>query len=50
VKRTDQPATEHDPRTCQLCAMYRHPAQAANGRALQAHLAEHPFPKQGASR
>jgi hypothetical protein len=43
---TTQPAPTHDPRTCQLCAMYRHPAQAANRRNLRAHLAAHPFPRQ----
>lgn len=41
----DQP-TPHTSRACQLCATLRHPAQAAQGRALTAHLAQHPFPAQ----
>lgn len=36
----------HTARTCQLCATFRHPAQAKQGRSLTAHLAEHPFPRQ----
>lgn len=44
--RSGQPAAKHDPRTCQPYASLRHPAQAANGRALTQHLAEHPFPRQ----
>ncbi|MDX3520738.1 hypothetical protein [Streptomyces scabiei] len=49
-ERTDQPAGQpspaHDPRTCQPCAILRYPALAAQGRKLQAHLAEQPFPRQ----
>lgn len=37
---------KHNPRRCRLCASLRHPATAHEGRALTAHLAEHPFPKQ----
>ncbi|WP_179272380.1 hypothetical protein [Streptomyces sp. XY006] len=48
--RIDPQHQTHDPRTCQLCASLRHPAQAAQGRALQAHLAENPLPQQGAGR
>ncbi|MDX2513866.1 hypothetical protein PV355_01625 [Streptomyces stelliscabiei] len=52
-ERTDQPQGQpsppHDPRTCQPCGIYRHPAQAKQGRALQAHLAENPFPRQAAA-
>ncbi|MFJ4624256.1 hypothetical protein [Streptomyces sp. NPDC088812] len=48
--RIDPQHQKHDPRTCQLCGTLRHPAQAANGRALTRHLAEHPFPQQGAGR
>lgn len=44
-----QPTPTHDPRTCQPCASLRHPATAAQGRALQAHLAEHPLPRQAAN-
>lgn len=36
-------------RDCHLCATLRHPAQAKQGRALTAHLAAHPFPKQAAA-
>lgn len=48
---TDQPGEQHSPdphipRTCPLCAFLRHPAQAAQGRALTKHLAVAPFPKQ----
>lgn len=55
MKPTQQPPEQHspgthNPRDCSLCAIYRHPAQAANGRALAQHLAEHPFPQQGAGR
>lgn len=45
-----QPTPTHDPRTCQLCGIYRHPAQAANGRALAQHLTAHPFPQQAGAR
>ncbi len=50
-ERTDQPQqqpTPHTARDCNLCGVLRHPAQAAQGRALTAHLAAHPFPQQGA--
>jgi len=40
----------HNPKTCQLCASLRHPAQARNGRALTKHLNAHPFPQQAAGR
>lgn len=33
-------------RDCRLCATLRHPGQAAQGRALTKHLAEHPLPRQ----
>ncbi|MFJ5638672.1 hypothetical protein [Streptomyces sp. NPDC093223] len=36
----------HDPRTCNLCCVLRHPAQASAGRALTRHLAVRPFPRQ----
>lgn len=36
----------HDPRTCQLCGVLRHPAQAKAGRALAKHLAQQPLPRQ----
>lgn len=45
-ERTDQPHPKHAPRTCNLCASLRHPATAAQGRALQQHLAARPFPRQ----
>ncbi|NUO42395.1 MAG: hypothetical protein HOV82_10185 [Streptomyces sp.] len=48
AKPTQPQQPAHDPRTCQPCGFLRHPAQAAQGRALTAHLAEHPFPQQGA--
>ncbi|MFF7837584.1 hypothetical protein ACFZC6_01920 [Streptomyces ossamyceticus] len=44
--RSDPQPPKHDPRTCQPCGIYRHPAQAKQGRALTRHLAEHPFPRQ----
>ena len=48
---TDQPAHRHSPdaataRDCRLCATLRHPAQAKNRRALQAHLKATPLPRQ----
>ncbi|MFF7452125.1 MULTISPECIES: hypothetical protein [unclassified Streptomyces] len=49
---TDQPTPQpspHNPRTCNCCAFLRHPAQAAQGRALRKHLAEHPLPRQAVS-
>ncbi|MER8219714.1 hypothetical protein ABTZ58_03770 [Streptomyces sp. NPDC094143] len=45
-ERTDHHTPEHDPRACNLCSTYRHPALAAQGRALAKHLAEHPLPVQ----
>ena len=48
--RTQPQHPKHDPRTCNLCASLRHPAQARAGRALQAHLTQHPFPRQEAQR
>ncbi|MCG7203980.1 hypothetical protein [Streptomyces arenae] len=44
---TSQPSP-HDPRTCNLCALLRHPAQARVGRELTRHLAANPFPRQAA--
>lgn len=38
--------TPHDPRACQLCTVLRHPATAAEGRALQKHLDTQPLPQQ----
>ncbi|MDL5205112.1 hypothetical protein [Streptomyces sp. ALI-76-A] len=48
ANRTDHQHPKHDPRTCNLCSSLRHPAQAAQGRALAKHLAANPFPQQGA--
>lgn len=47
-----QPHPKHDPRDCHLCATGRHPAQAAQRRALTKHLEQHPLPlqKTGAQR
>lgn len=36
----------HDPKNCQLCAMARHPALAAQTAELKKHLAQYPFPRQ----
>lgn len=46
----DPQPQKHDPRTCNNCATLRHPAQAAQGRALAKRLAQHPFPQQAAGR
>lgn len=50
MDRIDQapqrPTPPHNPKTCPPCSFLRHPAQAAQGRALRKHLAEHPFPRQ----
>ena len=50
MKPSDQhnpkPTPTHNPRTCGLCGTLRHPAQAKQGRALKAHLAANPLPKQ----
>lgn len=48
---TPQPAHRHSPgartaRDCGLCATLRHPGQAAQGRALTAHLKANPLPRQ----
>lgn len=43
---TEHSPGAHNPRDCNLCAVLRHPAQAKQGRALTAHLTEHPFPRQ----
>lgn len=48
---TDQPHSQHSPdaqtaRDCRLCAVLRHPAQAAQGRALTKHLKTNPLPRQ----
>jgi hypothetical protein len=50
VKRIDPQPQKHDPHTCNPCSSLRHPAQAAQGRALTHHLAQHPFPQQAAQR
>lgn len=47
---SDQCTGKHDPGGCNLCGVLRHPAQAAQGRALAAHLREHPMPKQAGAR
>ncbi|GHI91719.1 hypothetical protein KVH15_33480 [Streptomyces olivaceus] len=36
----------HDRKTCPLCGILRHPAQAKQGRALARHLKANPFPQQ----
>ncbi|WP_277816758.1 hypothetical protein [Streptomyces sp. AcH 505] len=41
--------SKHNPKTCPLCATLRHPSQAKNRKAIAAHLAEHPFPRQAAT-
>jgi hypothetical protein len=46
ANRTDQHSHPHDPRTCHLCGVLRHPAQAKQGRELTRHLAEQPLPLQ----
>lgn len=50
TNRTDQheqqPSPTHNPKTCNLCASLRHPAQAKDGRALTKHLAANPLPRQ----
>ena len=38
--------TGHDPKSCNLCAMGRHPALAAQTAQLQKHLKANPLPKQ----
>lgn len=43
---TPQPSCKHNPKRCNLCTSLRHPGQAAEGRKLTAHLAEHPLPRQ----
>lgn len=42
--------TAHDPRDCQACGTLRHPATAAQGRALREHLKANPLPRQAAGR
>lgn len=49
--RIDQPHPQHSPdahtaRDCKLCAVLRHPTQAAQGRALTKHFAVNPLPRQ----
>ncbi|MBQ0827687.1 hypothetical protein [Streptomyces tagetis] len=46
----DQHTQPHNPRTCQLCGVLRHPAQAKAGRDLTAHLEKSPFPQQKGGR
>lgn len=42
--------SDHDPKNCPLCAMLRHPANAADAAKLKKHLKERPMPRQrGAS-
>ncbi|WP_328425987.1 hypothetical protein [Streptomyces sp. NBC_00443] len=48
--RTDQHNPQHSPRTCNLCATLRHPAQTQAGLALTRHLAAHPLPRQAVTR
>jgi hypothetical protein len=48
---SSQPAHQHSPDAatladCRLCAISRHPSQAKNRRALQAHLKTNPLPRQ----
>ena len=50
MERTDQQPPKHDPRTCNNCASLRHPALAAQGRALTKHLKTNPLPLQAATR
>jgi hypothetical protein len=38
--------TSHDPKTCNLCAMGRHPALAAETAQLKKHLSKSPLPQQ----
>ena len=47
---TQPPPPKHDPRTCNSCGYLRHPALAKQGRALRAHLAQHPLPTQAGAR
>ena len=51
MERTDQQPHQHSPdartaRDCRLCAVLRHPGQAAAGRKLTAHLKTNPLPRQ----
>jgi hypothetical protein len=46
ANRTDHGSPKHDPRTCNACSSLRHPALAAQGRALTKYLAARPFPRQ----
>lgn len=45
-ERNGPPTPTHDPRACNLCSTLRHPGTAAQGRALAAHLAKNPMPRQ----
>lgn len=38
--------SDHDPKTCNLCGMLRHPALSAESAKLRKHLADNPMPKQ----
>lgn len=49
MKRTDQHPSPHDPKSCALCGSLRHPGTAVQGRALAAHLAKNPLPRQTGS-
>ena len=46
---TEHSPDPHNPRTCAQCSFLRHPAQAAQGRALTKHLATNPLPRQAVS-
>lgn len=46
--RNGQQPQKHDPRACNACSSLRHPALAAQGRALTKYLVVFPFPRQAA--
>lgn len=55
MDRIDPQHHQHSPDAptladCRLCAIYRHPAQAAQGRKLTAHLKTNPLPRQAVTR
>ena len=47
---TEHSPGTHNPKRCALCASLRHPGQAAQGRALTAHLKTNPLPRQAVAR
>ena len=49
MEPTEHTPDQHSPRDCKLCAVLRHPAQAAQGRALTKHLKTNPLPRQAAA-